>query len=349
MKVALTIINLLIATLFFSVIYSAANVNVDFDVGAMRSGGMALNGDNLVTTFPVKIKNGGLYPISNVRILFTLSNGSQLVYQHTFYISQIPALKTYDKTFVLSMNLTKIYSKLGSYYIFNRGKFTIHIFITAHYWYMADFTAKYTRNINWNPLIYSFTMYRSEISVNNGTVSIPYFISKLPIPLTARLKVNVMDAHGLLATGSAPVVFAKKSTVSLKLVRNASFLLTHADNWSIHYSLTLNGFAVNGTWEYTWTPPISGLALREQMIDGVPYMVLTFKDNWHSACDVILSGYIEEGNQKISVQKHIFVKGGETATVPLTKLTATVSGVNLGIYVPELGMKTTLSSGEVVP
>ncbi|NPA75750.1 MAG: hypothetical protein GXO25_06685 [Euryarchaeota archaeon] len=347
MKVALTVINLLIAALFFSVIYSAANVDVSFDVGAVRSNGFTLQGDNLVTAFPVKINNGGLYPISNVSIFFVLKNGTSVIYQHTFTISQIPALKTYEKTFVLTMNLTKIYRKLGTYYIFHRGKFTINIFINAHYWYIADFTARYTRNISWNPLIYTFTFYKSQIKITGDLIKIPYFISKLPIPLSAKMKLNVTDSQGTIASGITNVVFDKKSMAILHLSRNCNFLLTHSDNWEIHYTLITGAFKVHGLVHYTWIPPLSHLHIYQKIINGTPYLMLGFKNNMMHQLKLTIKGTVYNANSTSEFTKVIVTKAGASANIPIALLTPDIKGISMVLYMPEYGIQYTLNYGEV--
>ncbi len=347
MKVVITLLNLLIAALFFSVVYSAANVNVSFDVGAVRSGGFMLQGDHIVTSFPVRINNGGLYPISNVRILFTIANGSKLVYNHTFLISEIPALKTYEKTFILSMNLTKLYEELGAYYIFHHGTFKIHIYITGHYWYMANFVVRYTKNISWNPLIYSFIIYKDETSIKGNELLLPYFISKIPVPLNASISIKVSDSKGSLAEGTQPVIFNRKTTLHLHMLRSPTYLLTHNDSFHIHYTLYIDSYPVSGAISMQWKPILKNLQLADELINNTPYVVLKLGTS-HGTYHLIINTTIVAFSSVSNKTENVTITQKST-TIPIAPLSPSMKGVKVTIYVKELKAGITLEYGKVVP
>ncbi len=349
MKVVVTLINLLIAALFFSVVYSAANVYVQFDVGAVRGGSFTLNGDEMVTAVPVHIHNGGIYPVSDVHVLFTMSNGSRTVYSHTFTIKQIPALGDYDRTFLLGVNLSDVYSRLGAGAILNGGRLKMNILITGHYWYMATFTAVYSRSISWGPLVYSFIIYRNELSIENGILRVPYFISKIPVPVNASIDAVLMDDGTRISSVHQSIVFDHKEYILLPVGNEIPYLLTHADTLTLHYSLHIFSCTISGVEQVSWAPPLENMRFSEVSVNGTPYMALEFRNADDTPYHVSVNATVYMDSARKSLSETIFVRAGARAVLPIAPMTSSLRGVSVQITVDELNESMCMSVGEVTP
>ena len=339
MKVILTIINLIIATLFFSMIYSAANVNVEVGIGESRGMAFNMRNNNLVAAVPVDINNRGLYPITNISIRFNIANNSSIIYKHSFHINEIEALHNYQKTFIMTVNLTSLYEKLGSYYVFHSGTFRINVFVCANYWMMAKFEATFSKKVDWQSLLYTYQIYKNDIYINNNTVYIPYFVSKMPLKINATMHTEISDFKGILAVGYNKIFFDRKAVMQIHMVRNCNYLITSPDVWTIKTTLQINALSVNRVFSYTWTPPIGKVSFNEKLNNNSVVLYFGFENNYKKSLNIEVHELISEKNKTQQTWQNITVKTGKYVLVPLVKLTPEITEVSLIIWVKNLDMQ----------
>ena len=340
-KSVMVILNLIIALLFFTMLYSAANVDVNIQVNT--SSGFSVNGDNLQAAVPVTVKNNGLYPIKDVVISLNITNSSKVVYEKTFKIKEIEALKEYNGVFNVVLNLTELYKKLGDYYLFHEGKFKINIDVHAHYWVLAEFEANYSHDINWHPLLYAYHIYTDEIKFQGDDIVVPYFISKLPINVNATLSMVVKDSWGTIAKGFSKLIFDRKSKITLHLVRSIDYLLTKKETWNILCKANINGLVVEKEFKYQWVPPVTNLAIGETLVNNTPYIYLSFKNNYNSPLNVeIMKAITHDGNLSNGYE-NLTVEPQKIATVYLFPLQRGNYHVEITIVVKNLNLRKTIS------
>ncbi|GEM_PF-5245435 len=322
MRLASVLINLAIAILFFSVLYSAANIDVNIDVSTKSPTGYTLSGDTLKVAVPVEIHNKGLYPIEDVKIDVAIKNDSHNLLERQFTIKKIDSLRDYTTVFEVPVNLTQMYNKLGTYYIFHGGKFALNINVSAKYWIIAGFHARYSRNITWQPLLHAYRIYYDEIKFDGNSIKIPYFISKLPIKIGGKIEIAIRDDLGLLAKGTEKIVFDKKTWAEIKILRNADYLISRGDRWKITMRALINGIAITREFTYDWRPPLSDMGVQEKIVNNTPTIYLVFKNNIERTLH--LGVYIE----------HIFNGSEETKNINLTVEPERVTMIKLFTLVP---------------
>jgi len=348
-KTMMVILNIVIALLFFTIIYSAVNINVDISI--MNSGyrGIQLHGDNLTATVPVKIENEGLYPIKDVNIAISITNHTTELYAHHFNIREIPALRSYQHYFQVTINILDIYKKVGTYYLFHSGQFEVSIAITAHYWLLADFTANYTKKMSWNPLLYTFNIYENKIHFDNSTVVVPYFISKIPVNVNATIMLTVADTHGSFAYYSGKMVFNKLACINAHIIRNVNYLATQQDIWTINIRANINGVSFTKTLQYTWHAPLRDMSIKEKLINNIPYAVLVFKNGYNSPLSFQIKDIFKNKDNSTTIRyENISLPAGKYANVPLFPITNTLEKAVVDIFVSNLNLNKVIILDEGV-
>lgn len=338
-KTMMVILNIIIALLFFTIIYSAANINVNISINDSGYRSLQLHGDNLTVSVPVKIENEGLYPIKDVNIFVNITNKTNELYNRHITIDEIPALSCYQHYFQVTINIIKIYKEVGSYYLFHKGQFEVHITVNAHYWLLAEFTANYTKKISWNPLLYTFNIYENKIYFSDNDIVIPYFISKLPVDTNASMVLTVEDSHGPFAYSSGKVIFDKLAYINARIIRNVNYLATQQDTWTINVRVDINGVSFTKTLQYTWHAPLRALTIKEELINNTPYAVLVFKNGFSSTLSFQIKNIFKsQDNSTVVSYKNISLPAGKYVNVPLFPITNTLEKAVVDIFVPNLNL-----------
>ncbi len=342
-KTAMVLINLIVAALFFTVLYSAANIDVSVNVDTRGIEGFALENNTLKVSVPVEIRNDGLYPIEDVRIGFNITNGTQVIYGDNFRIEKIDSLQDYSDVFVVSIDLGEMYRKLGEYYLFHPGVFRLNINVSARYWILADFNAHYSRNISWQPLIHTYRIYRDEITFDGKEIVVPYFISKIPVKVDARMHVVVRDNLGILGKGEDRVVFDRKANLKIGITRSIDYLLNREEDWRISIGIEVNGLDVVREIRYHWVPPISNLGIMNSVQDGKPVVCLVFRNNANAPLHfTVEKRIIHDGVENYTVE-NITLEPGEYARIVLFDLLPGHYQVYVNIILDDYGMEKSVS------
>ncbi len=336
-------LNLIIALMLFTVLYSAANVDVSVNINTSAYRGFTINGDNLTTAIPVEVRNEGLYPVKDVRVYLEILNGTEVLYSKSYVINEIDALQTYSGIFTVSINVDRLYQEIGTYYAFHRGVFKVKINVDAHYWVLADFKATYTKNLYWNPLFYAFNIYYNELRFDGSHINIPYFISKLPFPVRGNITVTVSDDRGALSFGESKIVFNKKAYLPAKLIRNANYLLVTRDTWIIHVNVHTNIGDFERVFKYHWNPPVSDLKMETIMINDTPYLNLEFKNTYYREINVSVVCHLDDLN--VTVNKYVTANPGEVVRVPLFPVRYANGDFELIIRVINMNLEEKITSG----
>ena len=336
-------LNLIIALMLFTVLYSAANVDVSVNINTSAYRGFTINGDNLTTAIPVEVRNEGLYPVKDVHVYLEILNGTEVLYSKSYVIKEIDSLKTYSGIFTVSINVDRFYQEIGTYYAFHRGVFKVKINVDAHYWVLADFKATYTKNLSWNPLFYAFNIYCTELRFDGNHINIPYFISKLPFPVRGNINVTVSDDRGILAFGERELVFNKKAYLSAKLIGNVNYLLVTRDTWRIHVNVHTNIGDFERVYTYNWNPPVSDLKMETIMINNTPYLTLEFKNTYYSEINVSVVCHLDDLN--VTVIKDLSAKSGEVVRVPLFPVQYAGGDFDVIIHVVNMNLEEKITQG----
>ncbi len=337
MKTLLVIINLITAVLFFTLIYSAASI--DISMPSEKSMSYTLDGTDLIVNFPVSIKNNGIYPIENLNIDVTLLNNSNKIFEHSFAIKEIESFHRFARMFSFKINIIEVYKKLGNYYIFHGGTFKMNVSIHARYWILADFNAFYHREIEWTPLIYHCQIYYDEISFKNGEILVPYFISKLPVNLNATLRIKIMDNRGIFAFGKDKIVFDKKAYMNMKTTRNYDYLLTNSEMWTIKYAIDMDGFVIERSMNYSWIAPISNIGFSEDRINENLTLYLQFKNNMNDNLNLEIDEIIIHNGKYTNKTINTTVKSGELTKIPIMNISDGDYQIYITIIEKNMNMK----------
>jgi hypothetical protein len=343
-RVVMTLINLIIAALFFTVIYSAANIDVSFNVDTRGVWGYNLDGDTLRVEVPVEIRNEGLYPVEDIRIHVSLEKGSQEIYNKTATIGKVDALQRCTKILEFNLNLSEMYQKLGEYYLTHEGIFKFKLVVSARYWVLADFNAVYERNITWKPLLHTYRIYTDEIKFANGYIEVPYFVSKLPIDVDADITVRIRDNLGLIGFATGKLVFDRKSTIKVAVLRNMDYLLTRRTRMTIEMSITVGSVTVTKEYKYVWTPPLKNMGITENIVNGTPVVYLVFQNNLGKELNIAAEKLVTvNGTITERWSGYLTLRPGQYGKIPLYTLRRGVYDIVVKITVEEYGISKTLT------
>ncbi len=329
MKAIMVVLNIITAVMFFTLLYSAANIVID--IPSQKSMSWSVEGTNLTINVPIQIRNGGIYPIENITISVTVDNGTALLFNTTFHMKEIAAMSSIRKIFTVKINLIEFYKKLGLYYVFHGGLFNLTLDIHAFYWILADFNAKYVRAIDWQPLIKHYQIYQDEISFQGDSIVVPYFISKLPIDINATIGAEIRDLRGLIATGEALVIFDKKSYLKLHLLRDVSDMLTTTSVWNIDYFIKVGGIRFGGTYTYRWSAPLENMHLETSLNGTNLTVILAFTNGFSSTLHFLINEKVYLNDETLlSKNVSVTLSSGESAKIPLFSVS------EIGDYLVEL-------------
>ena len=338
MKPLLVIINLMTAILFFTLIYSA--INIDISMPTEKGISYSLDSSDLIVNFPIDIKNNGIYPIENLNIDVSILNKSSKVFEHSFVIKEIRAFHIFSKMFSFKINLIELYKKLGNYYIFHGGTFKMNVSIHARYWVLAYFNAFYQREFEFTPLIYRCQFYYDEMDFGNGEISVPYFISKLPVNLNATLGINIMDSRGIIAHGKNKIVFDKKSYITLKTNNNYDYLLTNSEMWKIKYTINIDGFVIKRSANYEWSALLTDIKFSEEKDKNLT-LYLQFKNNRNKNLNLEIDEIINHNGEFENKTINATVNGG-IFKIPLVSLSDGDYQIYITIIEKNMNMKYTM-------
>ena len=228
MKIQIIALNMIFAILLSTFLYSA--LNIDLEVSPTRAASYTLRGGDLLVNVPVSVRNGGMYPVENIHIESIMENKSCVVWKDEFFIRRIDAFHTYTGNFILKINLTKLYEKLGSGFTLNGGELTLKILVHANYWILAEVNAVHIRKVWWDSLIKVFEINTSGIKIENNQIIIPYLL-KTNAHLRGNISFVIRDSEGIVAEGSSSLICGKVATAELNLIRN--FNKINSGEWNI--------------------------------------------------------------------------------------------------------------------
>ena len=252
MKLKIIVLNIVLAILIVTFLYSA--LNVDVEVLTTRAS-YTLEGDNLLISMPVSVRNGGFYPLKNIRVETLIENGTSCLWKDVFTINEIAPLSTYTEKFILKINITSVYEELGSKFALNGGELTLKILIHGEDWMLAEMNAVEVRKIWWEPLIESFNILTSQIKFENESIMVPYIL-KPRVPVNGKINLIIQDAEGIIAKGQEDILCGKVATVKLNLQRDMTELTQ--EEWEIIAVLSVGSLKITKQVSYEFTPDIGG-------------------------------------------------------------------------------------------
>ncbi len=246
-------LNIVFALFLTTFMYSA--LNVDIKLSTTRAT-YSIEGDYLVTNIPVSIENRGFYPIKDIKIWITIENNSKEILCQEFKIGEISPLHIYVKNFVLRINLTNMYEKLGNGFALQGGQLQTRITIDARYWVLANVHVNYVRTSWWTPLISEFKIDTKNIMITDGKIVIPY-VFKSAFQINGKINIVVKDANQTIAVGNSTLVCGKKANVYLDLMENPMDLIS--EKWKIIATIYIGHMKFTSTAYYNFVSPMDGL------------------------------------------------------------------------------------------
>jgi len=252
MKLKIIVLNIVFAIFLGTFLYSA--LNVDVEVLTTRAS-YTVEGENLLINVPVSVRNGGFYPLENIRVETVIENGTSSLWKDVFTINEIAPLSTYTEKFILKIDIKSLYEKLGSKFALNGGELTLRILIHGEDWILAEMNAVEVRKIWWEPLIKSFNILTSQIKFENESIIVPYIL-KSRVPVNGKINLIIQDADGIIAKGQENILCGKVATVKLNLLRDMTEL--RQGERDIIAVLSVGSLKITKQVSYEFTPDIGG-------------------------------------------------------------------------------------------
>jgi len=332
MNSKLTLINLIIATLIFTVIYSMVSVDVGVHV-LTRAGSLELNNGTVYFSVPVEVHNGGLYEMNDVFVHVQAAHGDVVLFSDNRSISKLPALKSASFVFHGNISLIRSYQLLGDDFVFNGSTVQVLIEISGNYEDMATFKINYTKHIKFPPLLYSFIIFPEKAKFGKEGMEISYFVNTIENLNKVNLHVEVYDNFGTIAVGNETAVIGREAFIHLHLERNVNFMLFRNDVLNFHAQLNIMGVIISRDLVYTWHAPLD-FPKEILYFNGTPYLRISVKSNMDNQTVALKIRNILS-NDTLSFTKVLKIKEGLTVNIPLmnsnTTIVATISDKNVGL------------------
>ena len=263
------VFHLLIFAMVFVAVYPAAMRSIDIlNIGEAT---WSFDGRNVTIDIPVKIKNGGVYDINNMRLYLDVKNHSYDFVHVDEILGNIPGSTTKTIHVKIPIDLRKIYNIEAPtfYHFWNYDTFHVNFRISLRYLLdMVELTSVYEGDQEWEPLIKSFHAYHPSIlTESSGKVRIilPYKIVTAHYLWGNAEFTGKVYGDGNIGKFNTSFKLGGEYSGNLDLLFNTSYaksLITKSQDLHLRGNISFMGFKIPLNTDYRWGAPLNHLQME---------------------------------------------------------------------------------------
>ncbi len=339
LKVGITMVNILIATLFFTAILPPITGGVSVELPEGDSLSWEVYGHNISVNTTVKIINHAYYSIDGIKIWIDIGEaGGTVILNRTVDIPPVKAGSEVTEPIHLLFDMNEILQNGGMDLVFSDAELEVKVSVVALYTFETiRFSARYTDIYPWEALIREIsvdtenTTYQS--SATGLVVTIPYVVET-----SSLLSGRTTEVQLVLSNGTGKEIARDYETVNLGRRDNGEVtftiasdamndLLTRSQRLNIHTTIDLAGEKMEMDFPYHWGAPFNNLFVSEPYISGSTVSAsFSFDNDMEESLNIrILMEVFDASDYQIGYGSSSFtVLSGEHVS---RSVDATVSGI----------------------
>jgi len=324
LKVGILMVNLLIATLFFTAIIPPLTGGISVELPDGGSLNWEVYGHNIAINTSVKIINRAYYSIDATKIWIDITDGPLLILNKTVEIPSIKGGSEITEPISLVFDMDEIRSRGGEDLIFSDAEIKINVNVVAFYTFNTiKFAAEYTDIYPWEALVKEMSIDLQNATYESGanglTVTIPYVVetSSLLSGKTAEVELILDNETGEITRDYETVNLGYRTTGDITFVISSNKmndLLTRSQRLNIHATINLAGEEIEEDYSYNWGAPLNNLTISEPSLSGSSvYTSFSFNNDMDRNLDIrILTEVFDSSDSQIGYGSDSFgVSPGE--------------------------------------
>ena len=297
LKVGIVMVNLLIATLFFTSIVPPLTGGISVELPDEESLSWEVYGHNVSANTTVRIINNAYYSIDGTKIWIEITDGSVLILNKTVEIPSIKGGSEITEPINLLFNLDNILNRGGDDLIFSDADINVNVGVVAYYTFSTiKFAAHFSGIYPWEALIKEITIDTAnatyESTANGLRGSVPYVVetSSLLSGRTADVELILENETGEIARDYETVELGQRTDGEITFSIPASKmndLLTRSQRLNIHAVINLAGEEIEENYPYDWGAPLNNLNVSSPYISGSSvYSSFSFDNDMARSLDI---------------------------------------------------------------
>lgn len=277
LKVGIMMVNILIATLFFTAIIPPLTGGIDVQLPEDDMN-WEVYGQNISVNTTVTIINHAYYSIEGTRVWIDITSGPLLLLNKTVEIPEINGGSEVTEPINLIFDLKKIYNEGGEDLIFSDAEINVNVNVVTFYTFRTiEFTAHYTDIYPWEALIKEMTMDLQNVTYESGinglSVRVPYIVetSSLLSGKTAGVEITLNNETGEVSRDYETVNLGTREQGDLEFnipESRLNDLLTRSQNLNLHARINLAGQDIVKDYPYRWGAPFNNLTISGPYISS---------------------------------------------------------------------------------
>jgi len=278
LKIGIMMVNILIATLFFTAIIPPLTGSIDVQLPEGNSMNWEVYGHNISVNTTVTIINNAYYSIEGTKVWIDITSGPLLLLNKTVEIPEIKGGSEINEPVSLVFDMKKIYNEGGEDLIFSDAEININVNVVAFYTLRTiEFTAEYTDIYPWEALIKEMTVDLQNVTYDSGinglSVRVPYVVetSSLLSGKTADVEIILTNETGEITRDYETVDLGIREYGNLEFnipESRLNDLLTRSQNLNLHATISLAGQGIVKDYPYRWGAPFNNLTISGPYISG---------------------------------------------------------------------------------
>ena len=263
------VFHLIVFVMIFLAIYPVATRSIDIlDIGKST---WSFDGRNVTIDIPIKVRNGGLYDINNMRLYLNVKNESYDFIHVDESLGNIVGGAVRTVHVKIPIDLRKIYDMESPtfYHFWSYDTFHIDFNFSLNYLFnMVYFKSSYTGDETWEPIIKSFQTYHPSLLNESGgkvRIILPYKIVTAHYLWGDAKFSGRVYGKGDVGNFNTSFKLGGKYNGEINLLFNASYaksLITKSQNLHLQGNITFMGFKIPLNTDYRWGAPLNNLKVE---------------------------------------------------------------------------------------
>ncbi len=344
------IVQILVFVMIFLAIYPVAVQDVSVEhIGATT---WSFDGENVIMTIPVTIKNDGIYDINDIHFGFIVKNSTAVFLQSSEVLGNVKAHSVQVLKIRIPVNLKHLYDLEAPsfYHFYHYDTFNVSMTMSLKYMLnMVTFTTVYNALETWQPLVKRLQLYHPNTFFNKSgeiIVTVPFEIETASY-LWGKAKVygDVYGANKYIGNFSSDIELGKLYEGKLKMYLkplNITDFLTRSQDLYLDGNLSFMGFSVPISYTYRWGAPLANLKF-EVLNNGTLHYSFTDESDMDLRL-YINKTYYYNGTVVQTDSEYLYVKSGEyvnryesiTVAQPVDKVVITIHDAESGFTYVEV-------------
>jgi len=288
--------------------FAAGKFNVDLPDASEVS--WRVEGGDLFLTAPVRVTNGGIFDVSDLRVdVFLADDAGRTILDQTQRIERIPSGVITTIPFGFTVDLDGLLAQGIDDLVFEPTNLSARITAGATYTMgLVRVGVDYPFMMPWEPLIVDYGVLESGISYTpqgSGTLlSVPfYLVTSSILQGTVQVDLALSNASGLLTSTSTSLVLGGSTVGTLQFpLSNQTLwgLATQSQLLTAEAVFTFSGISVTQRFGWDWGAPFSGFALGTPQIAGSELRLpVSFTNEASLDLDLAIAGTVVDSSQQL--------------------------------------------------